>query len=214
MALNKQRSYVIYGLWGFVGLVAILIGSPYLLAAISMLPLDWDKLNAVGQSYTGISALLAGAALIGVVITTRLQARQVTVAQEQALREMHFALNQMSLADYDLASGLTREDLTSEDLYPTWRQRTYCSMWLRYLQFGYSLDALTDEFVRGVLAEENFAHEVGRSLWNDVGETVAYPNKSDRTARFRRIVTDEYQKAVAKARKNSEISDDASPPCV
>jgi hypothetical protein len=50
---------------------------------------DWPLLGNVGQAYGAASAILAALALVGVVASLVLQAREAKVSREQALRALH-----------------------------------------------------------------------------------------------------------------------------
>jgi len=198
MADRSKRTLIIRGLGiGITIFLAIFIVSPLALTVVGWLPLDWNKLNSVGQSYTGVSALLSAAALIAIVATTRLQARQVELSQQQAVREMQFSLNQMVLQDRAFALVGTSEPIKTEGDYTRWRIRVYVAMVLRHLQFGYSLNVLSEDFVRVVLSNELFANEPARDFWNKYGGYVTYPTStSETTSAFIRIVNEEFNKAV------------------
>src|SRR6476661_679950 len=83
-----------------LALVATILISPILLLVIrDLFVTDWQTLSNVGQSYTGISTLFSVAALMGAVLTIRLQLRQSQVAQEHALRDTQFQLLTLALHD-------------------------------------------------------------------------------------------------------------------
>ncbi len=196
LEINKDGVSLARGLAISVALlVVILIVSPLILSVIGwMLPLDWNKLNAIGQSYTGVSALVSAAALVGVVATIRLQDQQVAVSQQHALRDMHFSLNKMALEDPALAWATdATNDVNNESDYARWRMKVYVAMWFRYLEFGYSLRALPEDFIRAV-SREMFATEPGREFWYSWSSAFMYPSGTDSSRKFMDIVQDEFEK--------------------
>ena len=110
---------------------------------------------------------------------------------------MQFSLNQMVLQDRAFALVGTSEPIKTEGDYTRWRIRVYVAMVLRHLQFGYSLNVLSEDFVRVVLSNELFANEPARDFWNKYGGYVTYPTStSETTSAFIRIVNEEFNKAV------------------
>ncbi len=73
-----------------IGLLVVFIaslltlGSPFALDAISAIRIDWARASDVGQSYGLLSAILSGAALIGIVVSLSWQRKQTSIAQRQA----------------------------------------------------------------------------------------------------------------------------------
>jgi hypothetical protein len=60
-----------------VGIVVALALSPlFLIVLEASFRVNWTRLSEIGQSYTGVSALLSAAALVGVAFSIRLQTRQ------------------------------------------------------------------------------------------------------------------------------------------
>jgi hypothetical protein len=58
---------------------------------------DWSLLSDVGQAYGAASAILAALALVGVVASLVLQAREAKASREQALRALHTDLLKMAI---------------------------------------------------------------------------------------------------------------------
>jgi hypothetical protein len=84
LVIQLIRQWSVRSLIALGGAIGVLLVSPLLLAiADALLTVDWARLSEIGQSYTGVSALLSAVALVGVTISIRLQAKQTALMQQQ-----------------------------------------------------------------------------------------------------------------------------------
>jgi hypothetical protein len=82
-----------------IGLLVVFMSPLILVGVGELLRLDWTRVTAIGQSYTGISAILSAFALMGVVHSINLQSRQVDITRSQAVRAMQFELLRLAMSD-------------------------------------------------------------------------------------------------------------------
>jgi hypothetical protein len=142
-----------------------LIASPLLLVAVSALPLNWSRLSEIGQSYTGISAVLSAVALIGVALSFRLQSRQVDIARAQAVRDMQFGLLRLAMDDSTLASVLTTSAGTADTSFDEFRKGAYRNQWFQYFAFGYCSRDISRSNLHNALIYNFFPVEANRLWW-------------------------------------------------
>lgn len=116
--------------------IAIVLLSPALLLLLGNLNVDWNRMSAIGQSYTGAATLLSGAALLGIIVTIRQQATQTAIMQGQATRSFQNELLRMAMTDPLYASVVPVESLGSSD-HDTVRRFFYVTQWMRYIEFSY-----------------------------------------------------------------------------
>jgi hypothetical protein len=148
-----------------LALLATVFISPVLLLVVrNIFVADWETLSAVGQSYTGISTLFSVAALMGAVLTIRLQIRQSQVAQEHALRDTQFQLLALALQDEHLMQVLPVA-LPDDADYQSKRQHVFLTMGLRHLQFLYLTKDLPEAALEDMLRSEYFNNERARRHW-------------------------------------------------
>ena len=167
-ALLQQRALIIATT--VLALLATVLISPILLLVIrDVFVTDWQTLSEVGQSYTGISTLFAVAALMGAVLTIRLQIRQSQVTQEHALRETQFQLLSLALQDEHLMQ-VVPVALPDGTNFQAKRQHVFLTMGLRHLQFLYLTKDLPEIALEGLLRSEFFTSEQARQHWDRVRE--------------------------------------------
>jgi Family of unknown function (DUF6082) len=145
-----------------VGTIAL---SPLILAGLSEIPgVMWAELSTIGQSYNGISAVLAAAALIGAVATVRLQARQSLVQQEHAIRGTQFELLKLALENDDLLAT-TQLRIPDSATRTQRRQHIYLSMALRHIQFIFVATAMPIRTLELVLKDEFMGNAHALTYW-------------------------------------------------
>lgn len=148
-------------------LILLLVSPLLLLIPSAVFDIDWERFSAVGQSYTGVAAILSAAALVGVVYSISLQRRQNMTAQGQAVREMQFALLGMAMREPDLAAVLAGEiSITSVDV-EKFRTNVFRNQWLRYQEFGYLVGEISASELQRGLAEEFFRSPENRQWWSE-----------------------------------------------
>ena len=156
-----------------LALTATVLLSPILLLTVhGVFSTDWTILSEVGQSYTGISTLFSVAALLGAVLTIRLQIRQSQVAQEHALRDTQFQLLSLALQDPDLmaATSLTTPEHSDAAMK---RRHIFLTMSLRHLQFLHLTKDLPETTLEAMLRSEFFDNDQARQHWARVRQNWA-----------------------------------------
>jgi Family of unknown function (DUF6082) len=179
--------------------LVLVILSPFALRGIAQLPgMNWVRLSNVGQTYGGISALLAALALVGVVLSLLYQARDVNIAREQASRTFHNELLRMELEDpiYMEALGAPWGMQMATD-YDSLRQFNFIHMWVSYWQSRYLLNELPETGLRTTAALELFNSKAGRDYWS-ANRATRMKISRGRGLQFARILDQEYNKALAK----------------
>jgi len=87
----------------FVCVAVLTIGligaSPFALAVFTGATRHWERLSFIGQTYGAASAVLSVLALIGVVVTLRIQAGESKTAREHAIRQSNIELVKMAMDD-------------------------------------------------------------------------------------------------------------------
>jgi hypothetical protein len=155
---------------------------------------DWSRLGNIGQTYGAASALLAVAALIGVVASLMIQSREAKAAREQALRVLHIDLLKMALDDdiYLRCWGpySSKSDDTSR------RQHIYANLIVSHWQMMYEVGSLPDDQLRA-MANNFFLGPVGPTYWRDVREVRLRTTHGRRSLRFMRVLDQQYMETVA-----------------
>jgi hypothetical protein len=83
-----------------IALLVLVVLSPLILEELgASVRINWAQLSNIGQTYGAVSALLTAMALLGVVASLFLQARDVKNSREQAWRTFHHELIRMELDD-------------------------------------------------------------------------------------------------------------------
>ena len=140
----------------------MLLLSPLLLQVpLLLFDLDWAALSNAGQSYTGVAALLSGAALVGVIYSINLQRHQVSLAQRQAVREMQFGLLRLEMEDPILRTDAHVATASHEEF----RRSVLRTQWLRYMEFAYLSGELAQRPIATILEREIFFTPDGRAWW-------------------------------------------------
>ncbi|MFI5835011.1 DUF6082 family protein [Micromonospora sp. NPDC051300] len=155
---------------------------------------DWPLLGNVGQAYGAASAILAALALIGVVVSLIVQAREAKAAREQALRALHTDLLKMAIDAPDLLEcwGPIEE---STDL--AWfRRHVYSNLIVTHWQLMWEVDTLSEAHLE-VLADQFFKGVSGRRFWAEARGPRMKAETSRRARRFTSVMDRRYQRAVA-----------------
>ncbi|MFI5839953.1 DUF6082 family protein [Catenuloplanes sp. NPDC051500] len=83
--------------------IVVIFLSPLALGFIANGDTDWNRLSLIGQSYGAISAILAALAVLGVVLSLRLQQQQIADNRRMAIRQQQRdLLLVMAIDDPDL----------------------------------------------------------------------------------------------------------------
>ncbi|MFG1673068.1 DUF6082 family protein [Micromonospora sp. NPDC049282] len=184
---------------------ALLLAVLAILAAVLFTPIgllwigdrpgyDWPLLGNVGQAYGAASAILAGLALIGVVASLIVQAREAKAAREQALRALHTDLLKMAIDDPDLLEcwGPIEQ---STDL-GWFRKHVYSNLIVTHWQLMWEVDTLSEPHLE-VLADQFFKGAAGRRFWAEARGPRMKAETSRRARRFTLVMDRCYQAAVA-----------------
>ncbi|MFF8835282.1 DUF6082 family protein [Streptomyces sp. NPDC015130] len=87
-----------YGLLG-LGLLGLIVSTPFVLAAVAPASTDWGKLSDISQTYGAVSVVLSAIASAGVALSLLFQVRQARTSNEQAIRGSHLQLATLALSD-------------------------------------------------------------------------------------------------------------------
>ena len=179
-------------------LLALVALSPFALRRVATLrEMNWARLSDIGQTYGGVSALLTALALGGVVLSLLYQARDVSIAREQARRASHNELLKIELEDpfYMRALGAPWGMNIKTD-YDSLRAFNFVNMWVSFWDSRYQLHEMSDKEIRYVAARELFNGKTGREYWSAI-RSARLQISQGRSLRFARILDEEYHKALA-----------------
>jgi hypothetical protein len=148
---------------------ALLLVSPLLLLIPKVvLDANWQELTDIGQSYTGVAALLSAAALVGVVFSIRFQAEQGRLLRRQLARDMQFGLLRLAMTDPHYSSVFQTDSVPSIQGHDDYRRAVFRTQWIRYLEFAYFSGELSEEELQLALEDEFFANPDNRLWWAEV----------------------------------------------
>ncbi|MDG4808088.1 DUF6082 family protein [Micromonospora sp. WMMD1120] len=178
-----------------LAMLAAVLFSPAVLLWVGRRPgYDWALLGNVGETYGAASAILAALALVGVVSSLVLQARETKAAREQALRALHTDLLKMGIDDPALLECWGPiEDAADTDWF---RKHVYANLIVTHWQLMWEVDVLSAPHLE-VLADQFFRGQVGRRFWTEARGPRSAAETSRRARRFTAIVDSRYLLAVA-----------------
>lgn len=179
--------------------IATLLAAPLILMLVAkILPQsdDWTLLSNVGQSFTGISAILSALALGAIAYTSNLQARQVRTGQVQAVRSAHIDLMQLAISDESLARTFGYAGSTKDD-FDLWRVTAYRNLCFMYLQMAFRVDELSEQGLRRILSLELFTFPESVDYWNSTRVAFVVELTDPLGQTFVDIVDEEAVKAEA-----------------
>lgn len=175
-------------------------GSPLLLlvieATFGFTDARWAKLSSIGQSFSGVSAILTAAALGAIAYSSRLQARELRVAQLQALRQMHFELLRLPLEDRRLSVVWGAAESMARDDYEAWRVSIYTNLAFMYLQMSFRIGEVPEGHLRSLAATELFSNENGLRFWTRARNAFIAGIPDRRVLDFARILDEEHREAT------------------
>ena len=115
---------------GALAVIVLIFLSPLALGFIADDGTDWNQLSLIGQSYGAISAILAALAVLGVVLSLRLQQQQIADNRRMMIREQQRELLIMAINDPELLRAWGKISFAySEDP----RLSVYTNLVLNYL---------------------------------------------------------------------------------
>jgi hypothetical protein len=158
----------------WIGVVLIVAGTTLFLGLILVYPVylqgvakrqdrDWQTLSEVGQAYGGISAVLSGLALCGVVVSLVLQWRQTLWSRTTGARERHFELMKLTLDDPQLSYEMRH----GEDVLE-YRRKIVNSLWMSHWRMLWDIGDVDQQFLRSAF-DELFADPQAREWWREAG---------------------------------------------
>lgn len=155
---------------------------------------QWERLSFIGQTHGAASALLSAFALVGIVVTLVLQARDTKVSREQGQRQAHLELMKMALENplYRRAWGPVHPGRApGTDL-----QQIYVNLIFSSWQMSFELKTMDERLLRAVTSTL-FKGEPGRRFWAGARETRIATSATRRERRFHRIVDEMFRAAEA-----------------
>jgi hypothetical protein len=167
---------------------AFLVGPPLLLALAGLYRFEWQSLSDIGQSYTGLSALLSAGALAAVAVSMRLQAREDGRGHAIAMYNAQKDLIDRALDEPAFLSCVGLHDLPEGTL----SQMAYNTLWLRYYELGYMTGNLDSSRVLYSLKSERFSIPLVRNHWYAVRKNWLENGPRD----FVELVDKAYQAAL------------------
>jgi hypothetical protein len=157
---------------GLIGL------TPLALSALRGTNTNWERLSYIGQTYEAASALLSGLALIGIVVTLVLQARDTKVSRDQGRRLLHVDLLKMAMENplYRECWGPIdyAKDADAE------LQHIYVNLIISEWQTSFEIKTMDEHLLRAVAASL-FRGAVGRLFCQRPQGTDWYGGHSART---------------------------------
>lgn len=173
-----------------IGLIAL---SPVALGLYEGATSEWERLSFIGQTYGAASAILSVLALIGVVVTLRLQARDAKLAREEARRQAIADLLKMAMDDPDLSECWGPTGLS--DPLKVQRQQIYLNLIVSEWRQSYESKALPERRLRAI-SNEMFRGEAGRGYWRAARDHRLSTSGSRAERRFHEILDEEYRRAL------------------
>lgn len=191
-AVYRRYSSLVTGM--MVGILVIILSPLALLATTSILPLDWPLLSNVGQSYTGISALLAAIAVLAALKTMSIQNRQAEESSRLASRTLQFEIIRLIINDRFFAGLVSPGVEANEESFDAFRASAFWNMWMQYQEHAFNGGVSSEEIVRWGLREDMFKTVQGRLYWERSGDSWRIANP-----KFHAIVESEYKNSAASA---------------
>jgi Family of unknown function (DUF6082) len=165
MSERVKKWYVpVAYLWALLAL--FLSGPPILLVLQRIYHFDWSELSDIGQSFTGVSALLSAAALAAVAVSIRMQAREVRLSHATAVYGFQRELIGMALEESDYLACLGSDGLPVDEK----KFRIYNTLWLRYYELAFESTNLSPTRIVYALKHERFCNSIVRQHWVSVRE--------------------------------------------
>jgi len=152
---------------------------------------ELTRLGQIGEAYGGISALLSGLAVIGLVAALFVQIRQVRTSQVHSVRTMQLELMRMLLAD----PSLRPTSSYGLDIPPDLRRRNiFTNLMLQYLAMGYEFGYFPEAAIRQEMSRQ-FNTEDARRFWREHRATFEVDIVNRSRKRFFDVVDSAYREA-------------------
>ncbi|GAA4586150.1 hypothetical protein GCM10023194_31480 [Planotetraspora phitsanulokensis] len=168
--------------------------SPLFLESLAEFDVSWPLLANVGQTYDAVAALVTTLALLGVVGSLIMQARDVHVARLEGRRASHRELVRMALDDpvYRRAWAVS---IPGADQYDRTRQHMYINLVVSFWGTGLELGTISEEELH-YEAMTLFDGEAGRRYWK-VARDIRIRTAEGPQRRFVRIMEAAYVEALS-----------------
>ncbi|WP_344907461.1 DUF6082 family protein [Actinomadura meridiana] len=176
-----------------IGLIGV---SPWALRAFDGSTERWERLSFIGQTYGAASALVAAVALVGIVATLILQARETKISREEARRIAIAELLKMAMDDPDLDEAWG--PVPAGESRKARRQLMYINMIISEWQMSFETKALPETRLRAI-SREMFSAHPGRAFWREARQVRMSTSETRRARRFHQILDEEYHRASAPA---------------
>jgi hypothetical protein len=154
----------------------------------AILTVDWARLNEIGQSYTGISAIVSAAALVGVTISLRLQARQTELLQQQTARQFQFEILRIASSNPALSPAMVAALPVDDRSHEAFQLHAFQVQVFRFFEYNYLSDQYSDSSLENILEHEFFPATPNRQWWDRVRGYWLAESRAGRSRRFIEIV--------------------------
>src|ERR1035438_1363733 len=178
-----------------VGLIAILVVTtigivfaPLGLQWIAKVRRDWVLLGNVGQAYGGVSALISAIALVGVVVSLLVQARQHSLDRITSIRGRQAQIYAIVREDPQLYWPIIGGDFDNERSVQRW---TFTIEFLQYNAAGYETGLVPEKNLRNEVFPAFFRYEENRKYWEITNRDWLELSLTKRGRRFVRIANEE-----------------------
>lgn len=186
-------------IWVLIGLtiLAVIMGTPFLLRSIAPGGMDWGELSDISQTYGALSVLFSDAALLGVIASLVYQGRQSGLESEEAKRAVHRELLQMAMNDPELIPCW--DPLAQPVTATQWKQLVYVNLIFNAWYADYRIGRYGEAMARVILAT-HFRGELARLHWGRFASDwrqLSAAEDTRRGARFIELADEVYRQAVA-----------------
>ncbi|MFB6935250.1 DUF6082 family protein [Streptomyces chartreusis] len=192
----RQSKWVGWWLAGAAAFIVIL-ATPFLLESVTPDGHDWERLSSISQTYSAVSVLFSAAALLGVVVSIRHQAKQTSIANEEAHRAWHRELVLFLVQHPELMPATDAPRVPTTELQG--RQMAICNLFLASWCSDYVLHRVNSQELR-VTLHLHFRSALAREHWARASATWRQTEEVDSNPRslgFVDLVDEVYAAAVA-----------------
>jgi hypothetical protein len=147
---------------GTGALLALTVLAPFVMKWWTPGGMKWEELSNVSQTYSVVSIPLSGAALLGVVWSMVMQARQMRIANENEYRASHRELILMALEDPELQVCWPPPTVPATELRQ--RQNLYVNLILSGWRVEY-LNGTSSAAATLRAAQDLMEGEIAREFW-------------------------------------------------
>ncbi|MFD0001782.1 DUF6082 family protein [Streptomyces sp. NPDC127178] len=190
-----QSKWLGWWLAGVAAFIVILV-TPFLLESIAPNGRNWERLSSISQTYSAMSVLFSAAALIGVVVSIRHQAKQTSIANEEAHRVWHREMVLFLVQHPELMPATDAPRVPTTELQR--RQMAICNLFLASWRSEYVLQRVNSQQLR-VTLHLHFRSALAREHWARVSVLWRQTEEADSNPRslgFVDLVDEVYAAAV------------------